>query len=316
MPCPGSNFTAIYNENHTQIYVPDGYDTSIPSSVMEIWNSGLKTMNESVSSIFDIQWRTYAIEQEIPLDGGFFNNGSSYLVGDYRQMTSLLLDNTIEPVEGLLVDTVNGGLGFRNHTLPPASTYGSTWTEDILFIQPETACVNTNLTIDFPLPSDPGQRDLIAYDIFLTDRGGFADLDSDYYWGNVNNTQADPDLRRRAYTAAWLNNILSMMYLNITNPSLRKEPLKWRNTTYGKTYPLSAAAGDLNATMSFDRTLGAIDTTSNYGFYLPLAPGVDYLNDSTYSGTPYPNPYGINLDDMTIPGEHKRPWYEEVFVYN
>jgi len=33
-------------------------------------------------------------------------------------MESLVLNNTFQPVEGLIVDTVNSGIGFRNHTVP------------------------------------------------------------------------------------------------------------------------------------------------------------------------------------------------------
>lgn len=83
----------------------------------------------------------------------FFNNESDYLVGTYRQIQTLILDETIKPVEGLIVDAKSGGLGFRNHTVPANSEHGATWAEDLLFILPETHCENTNLTIEFTVAS-------------------------------------------------------------------------------------------------------------------------------------------------------------------
>lgn len=311
MPCPYSNFTAIYNENHTLVTVPDGYDTSVPSVLKDRYSSGLDLQNKSVSSIFDIQWRTYAVAQELETgDGGFFNNGSAYLVGNYKQLTSLLLDNTIAPVEGLIVDTTEAGVGFRNHSVPPSSLYGSTWDEDILFIEPETACVDTNLTIDFPLPSNPQERNYITYDIVLTDRGGFVNLDPEYEWWHLNNTQSNADLRGRAYKAAWLNNALTMMYLNITNPRLKAGRLEFVDSYVGKTYPLSGSSDDMlsnsslaNLTASVYPAIGAISASPYYGMYLRLAPGEDYLNSSTYQSDMYPNPNQITSDNFTLPCE-------------
>ena len=303
MLCPGANFTAIYNQNHTQVYVPDGYNTSVPSTVMDTYNSGLRTMNKSVSSIGDIQWRTYSIEQEIPLPGGFFNNGSEYLVGGYRQLTSLLLDGTVTLVEGLLVNTVTGGIGFRNHSVPPTSRYGSTWTEDILFVEPKTECVDTNLTLDFPVPSAPVQRQTISYDIVLTDHGGFVNLDPEYEWFHINNTQEDSDLRGRAYKAAWLNNAMSMIFMNITSPSLHEGRLKHIDSRIGKTYPMSTTSDMSFNGSSFSTNLGAIKTEPIYAKYLNVPPSADYLNSSSYYSPIYPNPYAITLDNFTTPSK-------------
>jgi len=85
----------------------------------------------------------------------------------------LLLDDAQEAVEGLIVDTNTGGIGFWNHTVPFTLKFGSVWSEDISFILLETECVDTNLT-EFSIPSDRLYGGVA--DIALTDRGGFANF--------------------------------------------------------------------------------------------------------------------------------------------
>lgn len=133
--CPGSDTVISYSRNDTTFTatMPYGYDSRIPRTKMQLFQSGLAEQSETVSSIFDIQWRSYTTQQ-----GQDVNNGSTFLVGGYRQLTTLILDDAIEAVEGLIVNTISGGIGFRNHTIPSGIPLGATWTEDLLFIEPET----------------------------------------------------------------------------------------------------------------------------------------------------------------------------------
>jgi hypothetical protein len=48
------------------------------------------------------------------------------------------------------VDLIDGGVGFRNHTIPIGLQLGATWQEDLLWIQPETVCTANNFSIHFP----------------------------------------------------------------------------------------------------------------------------------------------------------------------
>jgi hypothetical protein len=70
---------------------------------------------------------------------------------------SVMMDDRIEAVEGLIVDARHGfaSVGFRNHTLPATGPLGATWKEvlpfecnaygqDILFIEPQTVCIGTS----------------------------------------------------------------------------------------------------------------------------------------------------------------------------
>ena len=222
----------------------------------------------------------------------YLNNGSAYLVGTYRQIESMILDDAIKPIEGLVVDTKSGGLGFRNHTLPVGLRHGATWTEDLLFIEPETECVDTNLTIDFTVANK--NETLNATDgtaaIFLTDRGGFANLNHTYPYYDRDHADTNPDLRARAYKAAWMNNAWTMLYLNVTNPNnstYGNKSFSYVNSQIGKTFemPTSGSLSPQNA----------LGVSTEWGNYLSGS----VLASSGEPGA-YPNPFNITRDNFTL----------------
>ena len=234
-PCPMSDMVASYTtfDNGTvgASYSGGTYDLRIPQILQDTYSSGTKD-NTTLSNFFDIQWRQYITRTE---SGS--NDGSAYLVGSLRQVQSRILGNDIQPVEGLVVDMVDGRIGFRNHTVPTGSQLSATWTEDILFVEPETACVNTNLTIDFTVTTNGSIRDLV-----LTDRGGFASLNHTYPSFDQYAAQDDPDLKGRAYKAAWMSNAWTMLYWNITNPTdtaTRTKAWSYLDSFVGKRYRLN-----------------------------------------------------------------------------
>jgi hypothetical protein len=306
--CPGTNFTLIRGSRpYTEMYAPDGYNTSIPLDYQGIWSSGMSKMAPSVSSYFDIQWRSPNVLQQnaagkITTPSGIqMNNGTAYLVGGYRNLHTVVLRDSIEAYEGLIVDTVNGGVGFRNHTVPPPWAYGSTWSEDILFVQPETQCVDTNLTLDYTLKQNNISGVVEVGDqVLLTDRGGFATLDAVYDWRNVKNTQENVGLRHRAYTAAWLNNVLSLMYFNETNGDARERGIKQQPSQPGKTFKLqdSGNSSQLSLPLS-QRFIGKYDkvTTTRFGDYLPL-PVAESVINSSFSNRLYSNPNKITQEQF------------------
>lgn len=122
-------------------------------------------------------------------------------------MQSLVLNDKIEAVESLLVDTKTGGIGFRNHTVPAIGfENGVFWNEDILFVEPETVCVNTNTTLDFeiaPFTSMDNSTGVAGFTKpVLTDRGGFVNIKQEFPQLDHSNAHRDPKLRDRAYKAA------------------------------------------------------------------------------------------------------------------
>ena len=70
---------------------------------------------------------------------------STVLQGIVNPVQYVLLNEKVEAVEGLIVDTRvgNASIGFRNHTFPQVQASGAQWTEDLLFLEPVTACVGT-----------------------------------------------------------------------------------------------------------------------------------------------------------------------------
>jgi hypothetical protein len=229
-----------------------GKSDSITSAV---YTSGVGN-DTTISNYFDIQYRRYAVMSDPD-----YNNGSSFLIDSFRSMGTKALDNTIEPVEGLVVDTVQGAIGFRNHTVPPGFPFGATWSEDLLFIEPETVCVDTNITVDYTIGYLVNYTTSIK-DLVLTDRGGFSNISHELPQANLTNPQANPDLRNRAYVAAWLTNTYTMLLYNVTNPrnaTSGEEPWSYLNTHVGKTFPLDRVIDS-----GFYDALGMDDTFSSH----------------------------------------------------
>jgi hypothetical protein len=287
--CPGTTVQITYSSNETTMsaQMDDEYDMRIPKALATLYQSGLAGQSQTVSSFFDIEWRQYSYSVQ---KGA--NHGNRYLVDTYRQLTSMVLNDAIEPVEDLIVDTKSGGIGFRNHTLPRGLTLGGDWTEDILFIEPETACVDTNLTLEFMiLPFEKiGGR---VANVSLVDQGGFVNLNHTYPRIDLMDSQADPKLRERAYKAAWMTNAYTMLYMNVTRPS--PESFSYLNSEKGRHFPLSRDAG------SYD----SFKTTSSWGSLLDLP--FSYSNGSLSNssslydepGAVHSNPFGINTSNFS-----------------
>jgi hypothetical protein len=254
--CPGSNFSVIRTVSPDNLTIdtewPDGYYTNISLETQNLWASGLDAMENSVSSMFDIQWRSYEIRQQnlssirpdrfnysFSSAGMYYDNGSPYVVGGYRPVQTLLSSNGFEIIEGLVVDLARGGIGFRNHTIPSQSSHGAMWTEDILFIVPETSCVDNNLTVDYDLKEDASLYSLGPGGILrLTDHGGFANLNStvDVEGMRMNSSQDTVRLHDRALAAAWYSNSFTMLYMNLTDQEHIQEMKGYGNLTVGTSY--------------------------------------------------------------------------------
>ena len=226
-PCPGAADPVVMSSgggwlNTTE---PFGIQTRASDDVAKVFSSGTEGARTTISNFFDIEWRQLTWVRQIPRQGNnyTYDNGTSYSVGRFQQIDSSILDSRYKVVEGLVVDAREGGLGFRNHTIPTGLPYGGRWKEDLLFIEPETECVDTNLTIDWTITTEPRNfnatkgEGIGIRDLFLTDRGGFARAVLEYPTFDRDISQKDPSLRTRAYKGAWLSNMLTAVALNITN---------------------------------------------------------------------------------------------------
>ncbi|KAH0845116.1 hypothetical protein AYO21_01623 [Fonsecaea monophora] len=314
--CPNSPETITYFTNATgEYFSADYYDSHVPQYVIDVFGSGLATQPKSVSSIWDIQSRSYTWSQINDNPSALVaDNGSAYPVTAYRQISTMVLEDDYLAIEGLVVDMKNGGIGFRNHSAPPVSPFGSAWSEDLLFVEPESVCVDTNLTLDFTIPVYTSFGRQVS-DLVLTDRGGFANLIQKYPLWDREDTQKNPDLYLRAYKAAWINNAWSMAFMNVTNFANQSDPdshaFEYLNSHVGKTFPLMSSNTSGLSGMSSSLGPDLLTTSTLFGYYLS---GLDQgtgiydnysssLNLST-SSTPsvpplYSNPFKITQSNFS-----------------
>jgi hypothetical protein len=281
--CPGQSF----NQTEDTLL----YDPRIPPSIMDLFGDGVTKIGSSVSSLFDIQWRTYSNESDGNSILGWF------LQAGFRQLTEVILDGKVEAIEGLIVDMVGGGVGFRNHTAPfPPLLYGSTWTEDILFIEPETQCVNLNITIDFILPD--GSTAIGGFtSLNITDRGGLSGLNRIRpSFDTSPNGQTDLNLEQRAYTAAWFNNFMTLVFYNATDPYSTN--LTRLDVAEGAAFPIPLPTNmtDINvcnsSSLLYSPEYDAIMSSMYFGGYLNLF-------NSTNQPSTAANPYGVGDENLT-----------------
>ncbi|KAE9379546.1 hypothetical protein N431DRAFT_460800 [Stipitochalara longipes BDJ] len=265
IPCPFSNSVPdgqLRPSGRTNITYPHGYDMNISQILTEIYSSGVSN-NTTVSNFFDIRYRQYSTASNPE-----YNNGSTYETGAFRYMETLILNNAYTMVDGLIVDMVNGGIGFRNHTFPPGFEYSVTWTGDILFVEPETVYVDTNLTINF--------------------------------------TVSASSTAGVAYAGAWWNNYYTALYYNITNYNPTYNPTN--NSVRAFEYMNSFVDQGLSLPdpVNSSANLNTLQFTSNYADYLALVEiqpsGLNITGN--YTPTPPlfqspPNPWNISLTNTT-----------------
>jgi hypothetical protein len=290
VPCPNDNNNATLNVNTPPIsitYTRDWYDTRVPQNVVDVFQSGAAEIGDSVSSSFDIEYRSYvkAVIDDVKrkTTGPMIDNGTARTVGTYQPLSNLVLNDDILAVEGLIVDMKNGGIGFRNHSAPTLSKYGSTWDEDLLFIVPDTVCVDTNLTFDFEIARTRTEQGLAKNGIIMTeivDHGGFINLNTTHPSWNLEDTQADPLLWYRAYRGAWFTNFYTMAYMNVTNvtnKTLNVSAFSYLNSTMGKAFPLYFPDGK-TAVSDVSTNPNSLTVSTNFGDFLAGTEG--YSNQS------------------------------------
>ncbi|KAL4868010.1 hypothetical protein BDV12DRAFT_209457 [Aspergillus spectabilis] len=260
LPCPGTTINQTC-ETRGLLEVCNNtiYESRIPDDLMNLYTGGAAAFSPTVSSIFDMQYRMYRNSTDP------YSLLSWYTKPDYRTMSVELLDEKVKLVEGLITDLKDGGIGFRNHTAPNATLrYGATWSEDILFIEPETQCVPLNLSISVVTPPWNFNGRFLD-NVSLVDHGGFSHLarkSPEIPRSGIVNGQ-EFDLKERALKAAWVNNYFTMLFLNLTDPDT--EDIVRVDSVDGQKFALGGGRSD-NFTIAFS----GIQTNFNFGSYLNL----------------------------------------------
>lgn len=257
--CPGSKTQVDlqFDSDNSSLVIDSNiigtYDVHVPQGLIDLYQSGLASQPETVSSFFDIQTRQYTeVKDPKKIDG------QPYLVDAFRMLDSIVLNDAIvrlnlhffgmfknltllqEAREGVIVDTQKGRVGFRHHRTPTNVGAGADWQEDLLFLEPDTQCVDLNLTLEFTIGKD-GTLGSSLENITLIDNGGFSNLIQEYPTMNVTTTQEDPQLRFRAYKAGWLTNVYSMLVMNVTRPN--PDSFGYLNSEIGKRFELESVLG-------------------------------------------------------------------------
>lgn len=260
-------------------------------NVVDMFQSGLASQMPTICGFFDIEFRQMGDRREY-----YYAGNDSILSGAYSPIASVLLDDDFELFEGVISDTKNGSIGFRNHSVPDGMTYGGEWEEDILFFEPDVSCVNTNITLFEKIVEQRDSGRYVPPPSGIVDRGGFVNINrTQPYDVKVPNFslyggQSDPLLYEKAYLVAWATNLYNMQYLNVTQP-LGSANRSWVseissiNSTLGKQYFLNTSAMPGNF-MTISRT-----------FTLPSIlnpPSLSYLHNSSYETNPeIANPWNV-----------------------
>lgn len=283
--CPGGSKTQnCQQKGLAQVCNDTVFDRSIPSLYTRLFTDGATSFSPSLSSIFDLEWRSHYNATDA------FGSLGWGLKSAYRQMSTLILEPKIHVVEGLIVNTKTGGIGFRNHTVPKATyPYGSTWTEDLLFIEPTTKCVDLNFTFNFHLENKENTVRPYIRGIYIKDAGGLSHLSRKAPVSNLDtpssyNGQGELSLQSRALNAAWLNNYLTLLYYNLTNPDMD-------NITRMDAKPGMKIQTNLDSQVnnSFAIQYQSIRSNTSYGDYL------DFTKDKP-SGA---NPFNVTLNHFS-----------------
>jgi len=180
LPCPGND---------------TGNTTQIAQYIIDIFTS-------TTQGPFNLQFRRFFLG-----DGGY---NYPMALANPSILESLVLNNGTFAVEGLIVDmTQNPGIGLWNNTIPAVKT-GGTWSEDVLWLEPVSSCVNTNLTVDYLIENPSGGE--TTYNV--TDRGGIFNLTTQY--PEYSRDGQDIDIYAHAYKGAVLQNFYFMVAMNLT----------------------------------------------------------------------------------------------------
>jgi hypothetical protein len=223
--CPGAEHGFSFFTNSSGSYRhwdnSSAYISSVfPQNLTDVFTSATNVSGGTVSGTFDIQYRKYVqvSDQNVSktLSDGtvvlppYIDQGKPQTNGVESLYTLLVLEDDFLAIEGLVVDMKQGGVGFRNHTVPADVADGVSWSEDLLWMAPETVCVDSNLTLDFQVGG------FTTTQLILVDRGGFVNLQSDYPFLDFADPQSNPMLKERAHKMAVLNNYNILLYFNGT----------------------------------------------------------------------------------------------------
>ena len=302
LQCPGTytviNTTTAGGFINTTIESNMPYDRRVPKLLAELYQSGLREYSGSVSSYFDIQSRQYRF--------GSGPTNDTYLVDSFQSMGSLIMDNYIVLVYGLIVDMGKGAIGFRKHTVPAGLQYGPEWDEDILFLKPETVCVDINLAYEVQVPSVDALHNGSAPAAYLVDQGGWARMNLtntflDSWFENLQTSLLSPGRSKPAGSSLpsrLVDHVLNMYYFNISKPYTNRTA--YLDSHVGRRFPVNTTTFTVTSKdqLLFSNFYHVFDGIPNG--YLMANGTLNVAPPDNYLGPPYwSNPWNINTWNYT-----------------
>jgi hypothetical protein len=259
---PGSFESVATDETST-------INTTIPVNFTAMFTSATSGRGNTVSGLFDIQYRRWRFDQVDIID-----KGQPYVTGSFRHIESLITQDKILLKEGLIIDMrENPGIGFRNHTIPVGLEYGGTWSEDITWIESVTRCADTNLSIELR-SENPVDSFRDNQTFFIVDRGAFVGLDETVLESRPWIDNQTLDLFGHAHKAARMHNVLVASSLNVSLPL--DPPTKTISRILVK--ETSAAPVGMFNYLDFDTVL--VEKMAGAGGAPPKVPGYSMGNSS------------------------------------
>lgn len=216
LPCPGVDFdgvlASILNDGNPSFEDSPNFisSTTLPKNTTDFFSSASR--HSTVAGPLDVQYRSWTLKNT-----SISGDNSSYIAGLQRTVDIIIPRESVTLVEGLIVDLTNGGVGFRNHTIPDQSSSSKSWEEDILWIEPKIGCASTNLSLEFTIGLE-GFLSTVT-EMFLVDEGGFAELRPDdsfrlKHMPNLNTS--NPDVGSRAMHSVLSHNLYLSIAYNLT----------------------------------------------------------------------------------------------------
>ncbi|KAH6696819.1 hypothetical protein F5X68DRAFT_257152 [Plectosphaerella plurivora] len=200
-------FQSVKTDNSSTI------NTTVPANYTAMFSSATDDPGNTLSGLFDVQFRRWTVGIVDIID-----HGAPLVGAESRAIELLIPQNDTIIKEGVIVDVRdNPGIGYRNHTVPLGLPHGGTWSEDISWIEPVSACVDTNLSIEIDIRAVMDSF-LPEEHIYLVDRGAFRDLDLTALESRPWLDNQTLDLPGRAYKAARMYNVLAASFLNVSLP--------------------------------------------------------------------------------------------------
>jgi hypothetical protein len=223
--CPGQYQGIFMNETRKGSFESVETDenstinSTVPANFTNMFYSATEGPGNTLSGLFDIQYRGYELDSTDIRD-----KGQVLATGVSRSIENLVQHDSVLLKEGLIVDmTDTPGIGFRNHTVPLGLTHGGTWSEDLTWIEPMTSCVDTNLSVEVRVIKT-AKSFSPNYTYSIIDSGAFLDLDLGELETRPWLDNQTLDLFGRAYKAARMYNVLSAATLNVSLPLKSTDP--------------------------------------------------------------------------------------------